>query len=632
MVLTTKYQLMLLIVWVLAIFYRTQFADVCLVDDYGSLTSILTQEHFSLREIFFPRSDGGGYYRPLIGVSYWLDKELWFLASKNLHLESILGHLLNCILVFFIVQKVSQLCLNTRDNYLPFFAALLFSVHPIVTESVNWISGRTDIMMSNFLLISLLCILQYKLSRSRLSLIAGLLSAVVAMLAKETALGFIIGLPLLLWYKPEANNDKAQAFRLVPFFIAYALSVTVVLYSNCYGIALGLGICYLGYLQYKDFCSGSLDRSVVQVRLFFLVPMLMVAALIFVVIRKTVFTSSVGKIGQTITLMLGDINYTISVFFGAIGFYVKKFFLPLPLNFFILEISPLYDLLGIAVFLGIMYFLTSKDMSAILALMGFLLLAPALPFAFGTIAWSGYAERYLYLPSAFWLMAISLKLNRLLDSYPHLVRPARITIVLLCIIAGSITFYRNGVWQSNVSLMKDTVSQTPNMRTLQDIYIRSLLNAGMTADAERQYESALADAPPGYNVSSDLALGGELVKQGRKDNALALYQNVLIRTRFTSEAPLTAAIDLLRSMQNENQISGFKKQQLHAVELEYVAKRLIITKSPRLMLEKGNDALAAGSITEATAWFTKALDYVSPRDYKLRKTLEEQKIKSEGQR
>lgn len=635
--LTTKYQLMLLIVWVLTIFYRTQFADVSLIDDCGALNGFLTQEHFTLKEFFFPRTDNGAYYRPLIGISYWIDKELWFLGAKNLHLESILGHLLNCILLFFSARVASQLCLKTCTNYLPLFVALLFSVHPIVTESVNWISGRTDIMMSSFLLISLLCILQYKLNRSRYCLFIGLLSAAVAMLAKESALGYIIGLPLLFCWHTHTNDLQGtvktfeRSFKLILFLCVYVLSVMVALYTSIYWLELVFGAAYLFVLLYHErYDRCSIYSSVAVLRLSFLLPTFFGAVIFFVGIRKAVFTSNIGKIGQTVTLILSDINYTISVFLGALGFYIKKFFLPLPLNFFIHEIDPLYDLLGIAAFLGILYLLTVKDMSAVFALIGFLLLAPALPFAFGTIAWSGYAERYIYLSTALWVLAVSLALYGVLDHYHYLLRPVRYVAVLLCIVAGSITFIRNGVWQSNVSLMKDTVSQNPGMRMLHDVYIKSLLNAGMTAEAEREYKHALKVAPATvYNDTSDLAMGGVLASEGRYEDALELYQIALNRTEFASEGLLTAAIELLRTMQLEKKIDRNRKLWLQALECEYVDRLLKITKNPRLMLKKGQRALAVGSYSEAHDWFVKALNNTSIRDSKLRSSLEILKHESE---
>ena len=41
------------------------------------------------------------------------------------------------------------------DNRLaPLFAALLFAVHPVHTESVSWISGRTDVLAALFFLLA----------------------------------------------------------------------------------------------------------------------------------------------------------------------------------------------------------------------------------------------------------------------------------------------------------------------------------------------------------------------------------------------------------------------------------------------------------------------------------------------
>ncbi len=628
---------MLLSVWVLAIFYNTQFAEISLVDDFDALNGTLTQEYFSWGDTFIPRSVAAGYYRPLIGVSYWLDKMFWFLSPRNMHFESVLGHLLNCTLLFSVAKKASNQYLNRQESYLPLSIALLFSVHPIVTESVNWISGRTDIMMGTFVLISMLCVLHYNSGKSRSLFVLALLSAGIAMLAKETALGYIIGLPLLMLRQTpsDASNSNeyyAASFAVIPFVLSFAIAVLMAIYTDMYWLVLMIACCYLAYLLRGHYLhQGVLRKSSVITRLVVLAPMIVGSLLFFVAIRKTVFTSSIGKIGQTVNLMLADTNYTISLFLGAIGFYVKKLFLPLPLNFFIHEIDPLYDLLGIAVLLLIIFLLTVNELPAVLALLGFLMMAPALPFAFGTIAWSSYAERYIYLSSAFWILAIGLCVGGWLEKRPHHFKYALSASTLLCVVAGYTTFSRNTVWKTNVSLMKDTVAQTPKKRVLHDIYIRALLNAGMTDEAEREFRYASFIAPAGSDISSDLSIGEQLIKQKRSKEALQLYQDALQRTKFSSEKLLSASIELVMSMQQIENMSPAETSHLSRLENDYRKKRTEITNNPSLLMEAGKMAFQAGSYREATLWFNKALSNVSERDVRMKKQIGLLKRESEEQ-
>ena len=445
---STPYQLMLAIAVIFAVYYPTLFAELCLVDDYGAMVYWLSQEKFSFKDIFFPNSAGGGYYRPLIALSYVLDKQLWFLHERLMHFESVVAHLLNALLVFYICREAVLLHLKKLETYLPLVASLLFALHPIMTESVNWISGRTDIMMGTFVLISVMCLLRYISVRSTLLLAGTILCALTACLAKEAAFGYLFGLPLLALYRVDSVSTAGvhpDLAKLRLFVVYYICAFLIALYVGSYWLVLGIALLYLIHITYKKFevehITVSSGKIVTYSTIF--ISTLAVAVGLFLLLRRLAFTSSVSKIGQTITLMLEDINYTISLFLGAVGFYMKKFFVPLPLNFFILEIDPLYDFVGIAVLVIFCHLILSKKLPAIFSLLGLLLLLPALPFAFGTIAWTAYAERYIYLSSALWVIALCLWGGDWLGRNPALKPLVTTLVVVVCLLAAGVTFRRN---------------------------------------------------------------------------------------------------------------------------------------------------------------------------------------------
>ncbi|MDD2732583.1 MAG: hypothetical protein PHF56_01475 [Desulfuromonadaceae bacterium] len=573
--LAIHYQIMAVVAIILAVFYPTSFAEISLIDDYDAISYYISQESVSLKEIFFPRSTGGGYYRPLIGLSYLLDKQLWFLHERQMHFESVVAHLLNALLVFFIFREAVYLYLKRRETLLPLVAALLFALHPIVTESVNWISGRTDIMMGTFVLVSVFCLLRYIQSRSKLLLAMAILSALIACLAKEAAFGYLMGLPLLALYRGESDSlaeSHAGLAKARMFLLYYAGAFLVALFVGSYWLVLGLACSYLMHITYKKFEEEQITfpagRIVKWSGVFISVFAVVIGLPVF--LRRIAFTSNVSKIGQTITLMLADLNYTISLFLGTVGFYVKKFFFPLPLNFFILEIDPLYDFVGIAVLLLVCHIVISQKLPAVMSLVGFLLLLPALPFAFGTIAWTAYAERYIYLSSAFWIIALCLWGGAWLEKNPS--RKTMITslVVMLCLASAGITFRRNIVWQSNVTLMCDTVAQTPRIRKLRNIYIKALLDNGETGEALQQYRLAAAELPlPAGDEQAALMIGRKLVSEGKNNEALQLYQDALQRTQFKSEPLLTATIRHLRVMLAVDTIAELERERLALLLRKY---------------------------------------------------------------
>ncbi len=617
---------MILIIFVLGVYYRTQFAEICLVDDVGALSSILTQEHFSWKDNFLPRTIAAGYYRPIIGVSYWFDKWLWFLDPKIMHFESVLGHLFNCLMFFYIARKhiVKTTDINAV-NYAPLFVSLLFAVHPLTVESVNWISGRTDIIMGNFLLMSMVALLWYRETGKYRWLFIMWLMAGIALLVKEVALGYIIILPLLL--RETVENVEESQFNLIEYVIFYSVALVAALFTGNYWGVIIIALFYLVAIVVRIRRTNSSHAGkIVFDRLRYFLPMLGIGLLLFYGVRKVVLESSVSKIGQTIQLMFADTNYTISLFLGAVGFYVKKFFLPLPLNFFILEIDPLYDLLGIAVLLGVIFLLTQKNKATIYILTGFMLLAPALPFAFGTIAWASYAERYLYASSVFWLLSLMITFEQWRSRHPL---PARyLSLCIILILAGStaVTHMRNTVWLTNESLMRDTVSQTPRKRILQNIYICSLLKAEKTDEAIKQYELALNRVPPSKDDEwADIEIGRLLVKQNRYEDALTLYRNALKRNKFSSEPILIEALRVIKLLQEK----GFRYD-LQKMAFEYNALLASLSRNPYRLVEEGKWALNNGSFEAASLYFDKALSLASPDDGSIINMIKRIKITTAG--
>ncbi|MBX7041867.1 MAG: tetratricopeptide repeat protein [Ignavibacteria bacterium] len=101
----------------------------------------------------------GKYYRPLVSSSYAVDYAIWGLNPYGFHLTNIIIHCIASMLLFRIFQL-----LFWRYKYRNIFSlltALIFVVHPVHTEAVTWISGRTDSMVTLFFFASFIFYLEY---------------------------------------------------------------------------------------------------------------------------------------------------------------------------------------------------------------------------------------------------------------------------------------------------------------------------------------------------------------------------------------------------------------------------------------------------------------------------------------
>ncbi len=146
------------------------------------------------------------YYRPLTNLSYWADARLWGMNPSGFHLTNWLLHAATTLVVFELVRLLA----GGVSMALP--AALLFAAHPIHTESVMMVQGRTDLLATVLILLSLLAMLHCLLAADRKrALAAGGISIVAfssALLAKEIAVtGLALG-ALLCWAFPTPSPQR----------------------------------------------------------------------------------------------------------------------------------------------------------------------------------------------------------------------------------------------------------------------------------------------------------------------------------------------------------------------------------------------------------------------------------------
>lgn len=140
-------------------------------------------KHFWNIPAFGSAGIGLTYYRPLVTVSYLLNWVTGGGAPWLFHAWNIACHALCALLVVRIGRRW------IGDERLAALAGLIFAIHPSRTESVIWVAGRTDVMMTLFLLLAMELVAQREpAAKTRLSKALATLCVVLALLCKEAAL------------------------------------------------------------------------------------------------------------------------------------------------------------------------------------------------------------------------------------------------------------------------------------------------------------------------------------------------------------------------------------------------------------------------------------------------------------
>jgi tetratricopeptide (TPR) repeat protein len=88
-------------------------------------------------------------YIPLTWISLQMHVSLFGSGPMGMHVENVLLHAINSMLLFLFVLKI------TREFWPCAVVAAIFAVHPVHVESVAWIAERKDVLSTLFLLLAL---------------------------------------------------------------------------------------------------------------------------------------------------------------------------------------------------------------------------------------------------------------------------------------------------------------------------------------------------------------------------------------------------------------------------------------------------------------------------------------------
>jgi hypothetical protein len=158
--------------------------------------------HFdSLRDVLVPPDDitrwSYAYYRPLVVLSYLLDAWLFGPgAAAGPHVANVIYHMTTTAGVALLLHRLLHHLPGSEAGALA--GATVFAVHPLHTESVSWIAGRSDVLATMFLVPALLLALRWRDRRSVPALLLAPVLYWLALLGKEVAITGLALLPLIL--------------------------------------------------------------------------------------------------------------------------------------------------------------------------------------------------------------------------------------------------------------------------------------------------------------------------------------------------------------------------------------------------------------------------------------------------
>lgn len=157
-----------------------------------------------------------GYYRPLTYASFAIDRAIWGLNPVGFNITNLLLHILAALLFYQVIAAIF------KNENLALAAALIFSLHPVAGETVNFHSGgRNTLLCACFILLSLLFYTKDKR-------IAAAVCFAGAIFSKE----FGLLLPAVLFvYDRFIRKEKPRPISYLPFLAPVVLYFTLRSYA-----------------------------------------------------------------------------------------------------------------------------------------------------------------------------------------------------------------------------------------------------------------------------------------------------------------------------------------------------------------------------------------------------------------
>jgi|GEM_PF-517883 len=210
--------------------------------------------HVSLAQIFH-QFRFTPHHKPLVFASWRLEYQLFGYNPLVFHIDNLILHLLNTLLLFLIIRKVNK-CFSIQSAYsnaVAFFIALLFAIHPLHVESVAWATERKDMLYSFFFFCSLLTYQMYLERKHKwIWLILSAVCYLLVIFSKSMGITLIAVLFLI-----DFAYRRKVTWRLliektpfvIIFFIAF-YNYGLLTHFTSHTIGLTAGLANTGYASY----------------------------------------------------------------------------------------------------------------------------------------------------------------------------------------------------------------------------------------------------------------------------------------------------------------------------------------------------------------------------------------------
>jgi tetratricopeptide (TPR) repeat protein len=443
----------LLVVLCLIIYYNS-LSNGFVYDDFGVIVEnkYLKQPGHFLSSLFnhsyFKIAGLEASYRPVATLSYFLLYTIAELDPFYYHLASLLLHILNAVLVYWLAHLI------LKNQLGALIAGLLFASHPALSEAVNCIDFNDDPLAALFFLLTLITYIRLKaeyVSSGIKAYSLALFFYFLGLLSKEMA----ITLPaIVLLYDVVLRGGERD--RITIQHVLNTLKKRVYFYSGFVAVSLF-------YLSLRFFIfyppAGYLKSSHGSL------------------VERLIYLP--GHIFSFIKLAIFPLNLSADYVFS----YPNSFF----------DGSNLLGFAGVMGLAGLSFIVYRYSKVVFFGIWWFLI--TLFPVSNLVEIYNPFAERYLYIPIIGFCLVVPTVIDGVVRKW--FTRPATATVATLLpvlVVVGlysTATIVRNPDWQSNFVLWSKTLESTPDSLVGHGGLGMAYLKRGMLNEAQQEFETAI---------------------------------------------------------------------------------------------------------------------------------------------
>jgi len=470
-------------------------------------------------------------HRPVANFSFALNYYFGKYDVTGYHIVNIIIHWITGILLFIFIRKT--LLINNQGyeeglppppsfnlTMIPFFAAMLWLVHPLNTESVTYIVQRMNAMAAMFYLLAFICYINgriiqrssatkkeniYKI-RYRMWFAGCFLSAVLAMGSKQNAASLPVFILIYEWFFFHELKWKWTPKRIyvTGFFLFFFLIVAL--------IYLKVDAALLDLYSVQDFTLPQRLMTELRVVIFY------------------------------ISLIVFPAPYRLNLAYDY------------PLSFSL--INPWTTLLCLIVIIGLFgfsFYIMKKDRIIFFCILWY----------FGNLviesSFIGLAvifEHRTYLPSMMICFLFVMLLFRFL-------KDQRVVSCLLCLLIALFSFWthqRNNVWRDEISMWKDCIKKAPKRHW-------PYCSLGMAYAKKGETEKAISFIQKALEKDPDFpealfAMGVARENQNRLREAIRYFRKALSVSPYYTRAYYELGLSLLHTGDLKGAVENFTQATL----------------------------------------------------------------------